>query len=97
MVKNKSIQSRNFRYLYRFIQKVRNLKANYIFSGDSNEIFDIRHPRALISICYTMFDIPLAEAKRIFKENPLLLLKRIQERQDSSILENGVKLIRSEE
>ncbi len=95
MVKNKSIQSKNFRLLYRFIQKVRNLKANYILSGDFNELFDIRHPRALISICYTLLDIPLAEVKRIFKENPVKLLKRINKRQDSTILENGVKLIRS--
>lgn len=93
MVKNRSIQSKNFRYLYRFIHKVRNLKANYILSGDFNELFDIRHPRALISICYTLLDIPLAEIKRVFKENPVRLLKRIDKRQDNSILENGVKLI----
>lgn len=95
MVNNRSIQSKNFRNLYRYIHKVRNLKANYILSGDFNEIFDIRHPRALISICYTLLDIPLSEVKRVFKENPLRLLKRIEKRQDRSILENGVRLIRN--
>lgn len=95
MVKNRSIQSKNFRNLYRFIHKVRNLKANYILSGDPNELFDIRHPRALISICYTLLDIPLAELKSVFKENPVKLLKKIEKRQDSTILENGVKLIRN--
>lgn len=94
MVKNRSIQSKNFRYLYRFIYKVRNLKANYILSGDFNELFDIRHPRALISICYTLLDIPLAEIKRAFKENPVRLLKKIEKRQNNAILENGVKLIK---
>jgi len=94
MVKNRSIQSKNFRFLYRFIHKVRNLKANYILSGDFNELFDIRHPRALISICYTLLDIPLAEIKRAFKENPVRLLKRIEKRQNDAILENGVKLIK---
>ena len=93
MVKNRSIQSKNFRYLYRFIYKVRNLKANYILSGDFNELFDIRHPRALISICYTLLDIPLAEIKRAFKENPVRLLRKIEKRQNNAILENGVKLI----
>ncbi len=93
MVKNRSIQSKNFRKLYRFIHKVRKLKGSYILSGDFNDLFDIRHPRALISICYTLLDIPLAELKSAFKENPLKLLKRIEKRQDSAILENGVKLI----
>lgn len=93
MVKNRSIQSKNFRNLYRFIHKVRKLKGSYILSGDFNDLFDIRHPRALISICYTLLDIPLAELKSAFKENPLKLLKRIEKRQDSAILENGVKLI----
>ncbi len=93
MVKNRSIQSKNFRNLYRFIHKVRKLKGSYILSGDFNDLFDIRHPRALISICYTLLDIPLAELKSAFKENPLKLLKRIEKRQNSAILENGVKLI----
>ena len=87
------MQSKNFRNLYRIIHKVRKLKGSYILSGDFNELYDIRHPRALISICYTLLDIPLAELKRAFKENPLKLLKKIEKRQDSAILENGVKLI----
>jgi len=95
MVNNRSTQSKNFRNLYRFIHKTRNLKANYILSGDFNELYDIRHPRALISICYTLLDIPLAELKSVFKKNPALLLKRIEKRQDSSIIENGVRIIRN--
>ena len=93
IVDNKSIQSKNFRYLYRFVQKARTLKADYIISGDFNELFDIRHPRALMSICNTLLDIPLEELKIIFKQNPLKLLRRIKKRGDNTILENGVKLI----
>ena len=93
MVNNKSLQSKNFRYLYRYIQKVREFNADYIISGNFNELFDMRHPRALISICNTLLDIPLEEAKKVFEENPRKLLKRIQNRENNSILEDGVKLI----
>ena len=95
IVDNKSIQSKNFRHLYRFIQKVRKLKADYIISGDFDELFDIRHPRALMSICNTLLDIPLEELKKIFKENPLKLLRRIKKKRDNKILENGVRIIRN--
>jgi RNase P/RNase MRP subunit p30 len=95
MVKNRSIQSKNFRILYRYIYKVRNLKANYILSGDFNELFDIRHPRALISICYTLLDIPFAELKSVFKENPIKLLKKIERKQENNTLEKGVRLIKN--
>lgn len=94
MVNNKSLQSKNFRILYRFIKKVREFKANYLICGDFDELFSIRHPRALISVCNTLLDIPLEEAKKIFKENPLKLLKRIQNRKDNTIKEKGVKLIK---
>ncbi len=93
MVKNRAIQSKNFRNLYRFIHKVRKFKANYILTGDFNELFDIRPPRALISICNTLLDIPIAELKRVFKENPIILLIRSEKKQDKTILGNGVRLI----
>jgi RNase P/RNase MRP subunit p30 len=93
MVKNRAMQSKNFRNLYRFIHKVRNLKVNYILTGDFNDLYDIRHPRALISICNTLLDIPIAELKRVFRENPVMLLKRSYKKQDNTILENGVRLI----
>ena len=94
MVSNKSIQSKNFRNLYRFIRLVRNLKANYIINGNFEELFDFRHPRALISICYSLLEIPLIDAKKAFKDNPRILLKKVQERQDSDLLDTGVKLIK---
>ena len=93
MVKNRAMQSKNFRILYRFIHKVRNFKVNYILTGDFNDLFDIRHPRALISICNTLLDIPIAELKHVFKENPVMLLKGSEKKQDNTILEKGVRLI----
>ena len=67
MIKNKTTQSKNFRSLYRALQLVMKLKPNCIISGNFKNSFDFRHPRALISICNTLLDIPLDEAKRIFK------------------------------
>jgi RNase P/RNase MRP subunit p30 len=96
MIKNFSNQSKNLRNLYRFIHIVRKMKAPYIISGNFNEIFDYRNPKNLISTCYTLLDIPLIEVKNIFKENPLLLIKRASEKSKKSLSKNGVKLIKSE-
>ena len=97
MVANRSIQSKNFRNLYRFIRLVRNLKVNYIINGNFGDIYDFRHPRALISICNSLLGIPLNDAKKAFKDNPLILLKRVQKKQDKNIIEAGVRLIKGVE
>ncbi len=97
MVENRSLQSKIFRYVYRYIKLVRTLKAYYIINGNFTELFDYRHPRALISVCYSLFDIPLVEAKKAFKENVRTLLNRSQKRQNESIFEEGVRLVQEEE
>lgn len=97
MIKNKSIQSKNFRNLFHFIQLVRKLKANYILSGNFDTLYDFRHPRALISICYSLLEIPLVELKKAFRDNLRTLLNRVQKRQDQRIFEEGVRIIRGEE
>jgi RNase P/RNase MRP subunit p30 len=94
MVANKTIQSKNFRNLYRSIKLVRSLKANYIISGNFKNLFDYRHPRALISLCNSMLEIPLNEAKKVFRDNPLNLLKRVQSRLDSNNITSGVRIIK---
>ena len=94
MIKNKTTQSKNFRSLYRALQLVMKLKPNCIISGNFKNSFDFRHPRALISICNTLLDIPLDEAKRIFKENPRKLLRRVHQKGDNNIFEEDVKLIK---
>ena len=93
MITNKSIQSKNFRILYRSLKLVRNLNANYIIDGNFEDIYDFRHPRALISICYSLLDLPLYEAKKSFKEYPLKLLKRVQRRNNNNIIEEGIRII----
>ena len=85
MVTNRSTQSKNFRNLYRFIRLVRNLKVNYIINGNFEDLYDFRHPRALISICNSLLGIPLNDAKKAFKENPLMLLDRVQKKQNKNI------------
>ncbi|MFX1392745.1 MAG: RNase P subunit p30 family protein [Promethearchaeota archaeon] len=94
MVTNRSIQSKNFRNLYRFIRLVRNLNVNYIINGNFEDLYDFRHPRALISICNSLLGIPLNAAKRVFKENPLKLLERVQKKRDKNIIEAGVRLVK---
>jgi len=93
MVKNKTIQSRFLRSLYRALQLAMELNANYIISGNFDDAFKLRHPRALVSISHTLLGIPLLNAKKIFSENVITLINRAQMRQDINFIEPGVKLI----
>ena len=93
MIRNKAIQSRNLRNLYKFMHQALNTNANYIISGNFTELFDLRHPRSLVSICNSLLEIPLEKAKKGFKDNPFLLIKKVQKRKDESFIESGVKLI----
>ena len=94
MEENKYIQSKQFRNLYRSLQLAINQKANYIISGNFKKPFDIRHPRTIISIFNTLFDIPLLEAKKAISKNIENLLNRKRERINGDIIENGIKLIK---
>ena len=93
MVKNKAIQSRFLRSLYRALQLAMQLNANYIISGNFDDIFKLRHPRALISISHTLLGMPLLNAKKAFSENVITLINRAQMRQNNNFIESGVKLI----
>ncbi len=93
MARNQAIQSKYLRSLYRAVQLAVGLKANYIISGNFDELFNLRHPRALISVCHTLLGIPLLSAKKAFSENILTLLHRVHARQDKNIVEFGVKLL----
>jgi RNase P/RNase MRP subunit p30 len=93
MVKNKSLQSKNLRNLYRGVQLANNLNANYIISGNFDDLYSIRHPRALISICHTLLGISVLRAKNSFSKNVVSLLNRVQMRKDKNFIETGVKLI----
>jgi RNase P/RNase MRP subunit p30 len=93
MTRNQATQSKYLRSLYRAVQLAIQLKVNYIISGNFDDIFKIRHPRALISVCHTLLGIPLLSAKKAFSENVLTLLNRVHARQDKNIIESGVKLL----
>jgi len=93
-IKNKTIQSKNFRYIYRFVQFIAKLNDNYIISGNFEENYNFRNPRALISICNTLLDIPLIKAKKGFSDNVLKLLKKVESRRDKDIIETGVRVIK---
>ncbi len=93
MVKNKSLQSKNLRNLYRGVQLANKLNANYIISGNFDDFYSLRHPRALISVCHTLLGISLIQAKNCFSKNVVSLLNRVQKRQDKNFIESGVKLI----
>ncbi len=93
MVKNKAIQSRFLRRLYRALQLAMQLNANYIISGNFDDAYKLRHPRALVSISHTLLGIPLMNAKKAFSENVITLINRAQIRQDKNFIEPGVKLI----
>ena len=93
MLKNKSLQSKNLRNLYRGVHLANNLNANYIISGNFDELYSLRHPRALISVCHTLLGISLLRAKNCFSKNIVSILNRVQMRQDKNFIESGVKLI----
>ena len=95
MENNKSFQSKNFRNAYRFLQLAEKFNVNYIISGNFHNLYDYRNPRAMISICHSLLGIPLLKAKAAFNENVQLLLKRVKQRQDKDLIEDGVRIIGS--
>ncbi len=93
MIANKANQSKNFRSLYKFIHLALKNKANCIISGNFVDLYDLRHPRALISICNSLLGIPLYKVKKIFNENPILLIERTEKHFNNN-LELGVRLVK---
>ncbi|KKK40552.1 hypothetical protein LCGC14_0492830 [marine sediment metagenome] len=92
MVRNKGIQSKNFRNLYKFTQLALKLKANFIISGNFIHLFDYRHPRALIAVCHSLLGIPMNFAKKAFIQNPKKLVEKTQKIFETKF-KQGVKLI----
>ena len=96
ILKNKGIQSRNFRLLYRFIQIIHKIKPNFIISGDFNNTYDFRHPRNLSSVCHTLLGMPLNKAKDGFSKNIEMLLNGIKERKENKFTQEGIRLIKED-
>ncbi|MBN1800736.1 MAG: hypothetical protein JW891_04475 [Candidatus Lokiarchaeota archaeon] len=94
---NRSIQSKNFRLLYRSLELVRKERVNYIISGNIKSKFELRNPRGLASIFNTLLELPLGEAKKVFEEHPKFLLNRLNKRINKNIIEEGVQLLKRED
>jgi RNase P/RNase MRP subunit p30 len=92
---NKTLQSKNLRNLYRGIHLAMDLRANYIISGNFDNVFDIRHPRGLISVCYTLLGMSILDAKKGFLDNVKSLIKKVNDRQNNGVIESGVELIKN--
>ncbi|TFF95854.1 MAG: hypothetical protein EU544_01870 [Promethearchaeota archaeon] len=93
MEDNRVKQSKNFRKLYRFLNLALKAKVRYILSGNFDNIYDFRHPRALMSICMTLLDLNPIQAKEGFQKYPSELIKRINNRKNYKSIEDGVNIL----
>ena len=96
MEENKSLQSKNFREIYKTIDLIRSLKGNLVINGNFTDPYEFRHPRSLVSICHTLLGMPLDQAKRAFKDNVNLLLQRVRNRNSLNFVEDGIKILKSD-
>ena len=96
MIKNRALQSKNFRILYRFIQLILRMKPKFIISGNFDSLYDIRHPRNLCSVCHTLFGIPLEQAKNAFSKNVEMLLAKVKSKEGNKFIQPGVRLIKGD-
>ena len=96
MIKNRALQSKNFRILYRFIQMILKIKPNFIISGNFDNPYDFRHPRNLSSVCHTLLGMPLDKAKNGFSKNIEMLLNGVIASKESRLVQTGVRIIKEE-
>jgi RNase P/RNase MRP subunit p30 len=96
MEKNKALQSKNLRLIYRFIQLILRIKPKLIISGNFDTIYNLRHPRNLCSVCHTLLGLPLDNAKMAFSKNVEMLLQKVSARKDNKFIHPGVRLIKGE-
>lgn len=97
MVVNKAQQSKNFRELYRIIHLVNSLRGTLIINGNFEDLYHLRHPRTLISICHTLLGLSMIDAKKAFNENVKKLIERVYDRYDKNFIEYGIKFIKGSE
>ena len=96
MIKNRALQSKNLRLIYRFLQLISRINPYFIISGNFETLYDLRHPRNLCSICNTLLGMPLDKAKNAFSRNVDILLKQVIERKESKLVQSGVRLIKGD-
>ena len=90
---NKNNRSRVFREIYKILNLVHNNMEILLFGGSESENFHIRGPREIISIFHSIFNLNIAKSKRIVRENPSQLIKRLISRNNPNNLQSGVKVV----
>ena len=96
MEKNKGLQSKNLRLIYRFIQLILRIKPKLIISGNFDTLYNLRHPRNLCIVCHTLFGLPLDKAKIAFSKNVEMLLQQVSTRKENKLIHPGVRSIKGE-
>lgn len=97
MSENFHYQSKIFRILYNSINMALNTNVKYIISGDFANKYDLRNPRALISIINTLVGVPMHHVKKAFSKNVISLIDKAKDKADPKIIEKGVKIINNGE
>lgn len=93
LITNNSNRSRVFREIYKILKLVNKNPEILLFGGSERENFYIRGPREIISIFHSIFNLNLAGSKRIVRENPSELIKRLIARNNPNNLQKGVEII----
>jgi RNase P/RNase MRP subunit p30 len=96
MIKNRALQSKNLRLMYRFLHLILRINPYFIISGNFENLYDLRHPRNLCSICHTLLGMPLDKAKNTFSRNVDILLKQVIEQKENKLVHSGVRLIKGD-
>jgi RNase P/RNase MRP subunit p30 len=93
MNNNRSFQSKVFRRLHRSIKIALQTNSKFIINGNFKNLYDLRNPRALVSISHTLIGISLLDAKNAFSRNVRYLLEKVEQRNNKNIFEEGVELL----
>ena len=86
-------RSRVFREIYKILNLVHNNMEILLFGGSEDENFHIRGPREIISIFHSIFNLNIAKAKRMVRENPSQLIERLISRNNRNKLQSGVEIV----
>ena len=93
MISYNNNRSRVFREIYKILKLANNNAKILLFGGSERENFYIRGPREIISIFHSIFNLNLAESKRIVRENPSELMNRLILRNNPDHLQTGVEIV----
>jgi len=93
LISHNNNRSRVFREIYKILKLVNHNTKILLFGGSERENFYIRGPREIISIFHSIFNLNLAQSKRIVRENPSELMNRLISRNNPDYLQTGVEIV----